>query len=131
MTTQWRYFLAGDPGDAPELADRGEAGIVRLPVDAPVSLAEAVLPPGEWSPTEIMWREKYLGSGDWEFTEISGERAQELLRRWVQIGRLERMPDEASMITPELAEHLTAMDKEAEARWRNVPKPPGAEDISS
>jgi hypothetical protein len=127
--TQWRYFVAADPGDPPDLADQGDAGILRLPAAGSVSLAEAVVKPGEWIPTEIMWRERYRGSGDWEFHEISPDRAHALLRRWVEIGRLDHLPDDASAITPDQARVLADRDRESEAHWRNVPRPPGAENI--
>jgi hypothetical protein len=76
-----------------------------------------------------MWRAKYLGS-DYEFTEISPERAQALLVRWVEIGRLYGLPSEESMITPELAAYLAGMDAQAAAQWHDVPKPPGAQDVT-
>ncbi|WP_345624994.1 hypothetical protein [Rugosimonospora acidiphila] len=121
---RWRYFINSDK---PELADEGKAGLTRLPEGAPVALAEALIR-GGWQSDDRMWRAKYLGS-DYEFTEITEERAYELIRSWVASGWLERMPDDASTITPELAERLTAMDRKAAAAWRDVPKPPGAEDI--
>jgi hypothetical protein len=127
--TQWHYFIAADPGDPPELADQGEAGILRLPAGASVGLAEAVVPPGEWAPTDIMWRERYRGSGDWEFREVSADRAHSLLRRFVELGRLERLPDEASALTPEQARALADRDRESEAQWRQVPRPPGVDNI--
>jgi hypothetical protein len=136
-TTRWRYFLsfgigAGDQLDAEQqvvAADAGRAGMTRLPVGARVALAESLRGrEGRWWASDLMWRAKYLGS-DYEFTEVSAERAQELLERWVRIGRLERMPSQETTITPELAQHLTRIDAEAEARWRDVPTPPGAEDI--
>jgi hypothetical protein len=123
--TRWRYFLSGD---TPELADEGKVGITRLAEGTPVSMAESVVRWGEWRPSDRMYRAKYLGS-DYEFVEITAERAEELLRRWVEIGRLEKHPGEDSRITPELAEYLASRDREAEERWRDVPKPPGAEGI--
>jgi hypothetical protein len=127
--TQWRYFVSTDPGASPEVADRGQGGILRLPAGGSESQAEAVVRPGEWIPTSMMYRELYLGSGDHEFHEITPDRAQTLLRRFVELGRLDHLPDEASSITPEQTQALTERDHESTARWRNVEKPPGAEDV--
>jgi len=131
---QWRYFLRfGDDdlsaeGQAAE-ADAGRAAMYRLPVGAPVSLLEALMGEGVWQVTDVMWRAKYLGS-DYEFTEITPERAEELMRRWVEIGRLDAMPSQEWSITAELAEYLTGLDAQAQAQWRDVARPPGAEDVN-
>jgi hypothetical protein len=127
--SDWRYFIATDPGESPAVADQGEAGLLRLPAGGSVSLAEAVVKPGEWIPTDIMWRERYRGSGAWEFHEIPAGRAHDLLRRFVELGRLDRLPDDASAITPEQARALADRDRESAAQWSNVQKPPGADDI--
>jgi hypothetical protein len=129
LSTRWHYFLSTSPGDSPEAVERGEAGITRLPEGWAVSVAEAVWPNGQWMPTDSMWREKFLGSGSSEFVEISPARAQELLRRWVEIGRLTAMPSEESMMTADLVAHLEGREREDEARWRGVPKPPGSQDV--
>ena len=124
--TRWQYFLTGD---TPDQADEGKAGLIRLPAGAPVALAELLLPSGEWQLTDRLWKQKYEGSWD-ETTEIDTERAEALLRRWVEIGRIANPPSDESSIAPELAARLAAVDEQAAAIWRSVPTPPGAEDIA-
>jgi hypothetical protein len=123
--TKWQYYLSGD---TPELADEGEAGLIRLPVGAPVALAEQLFPSGEWTSTDRLWKQKYQGSWD-ETVEIDEERAAALMRRWVEIGRIQKLPSDESSIPPDVAASLTEADNQAAARWRSVPTPPGAEDI--
>lgn len=122
---EWRYFLGGDH---PELADEGKAELIRLPAGAPVSLAESVRRSGEWQPTDTMWNEKYRGTWD-VTTEISQERAEEILNNWVERGLLAKLPNPQSSIPPETAARLIEADRVAAETWADVPIPPGAKDI--
>lgn len=131
---QWHYFLSahGEPEpEVQELAERGNAGIYRLPVGAPVALLEGLQrrDPYEWTWSDEMWRAHYLGS-DNEFIEISPERAHEIFTLWVEKGIVPGYPPEESPITPELAQYLTGLDEQAQAQWRDVPTPPGAEGLT-
>lgn len=124
MTT-WQYFLAGDH---PEQAEQGKAELIRLPVGAPVSLAESVRRAGEWAPTDTLWNEKYEGSWD-KISEISEERAEAILRGWVEAGLIPKLPNPRSSIAPDEAARLIEADRIAAEVWDNVPTPPGATDI--
>jgi hypothetical protein len=124
MTT-WQYFLGGDH---PELADEGQAELIRLPTGAPVSLAESVRRSGRWEPTDTMWNERYKGSWD-ATTEISAERADQILNRWVEHGLIPGMPDPRSSIPPDMAQRLVDAARRADTTWQGVPTPPGALDI--
>lgn len=132
--TAWRYFLrvvVGEQEQLEQMVESGRVAVYRLPVGAPVSLLESLQRRGEyvWKPSDLMWRAHYLGS-DYEFTEISPERAHELFTRWVAQGVLPAYPPEESPITPEIARHLSGLDEQAQAAWRDVPTPPGAEDVT-
>ena len=61
--------------------------------------------------------------------EIDEDRAARLIRRWVEIGRIAKLPSDESSIPPDLAARLDRVDEQAAAIWRAVPIPPGAEDI--
>jgi hypothetical protein len=124
--TEWQYFLTGG---MPERADEGKGGLIRLPVGGPVSLAESLDPSGGWSADDRMWRVKYLGS-DYEMSEISTERAHELMGRWVEIGRIAAPPSEQSSIPAERAAELIEADHRAAERWQGVTPPPGAGSIT-
>lgn len=120
----WTYYLTGNV----ERADEGKAGLVRVPAGGPVTLAEALYPSGEWSADDRMFRATYQGS-DYEFTEITPERAEELMHRWLEIGRITSYPSGEPSIDPETAARLVEADRQAAARWRGVPAPPGAADL--
>jgi hypothetical protein len=123
--TRWQYYLSGD---TPELADDGKAGLIRLPVGARVARAEMLLRSGDWVHSDILYKQKYQGSWD-ETVEIDEDRAAGLMRRWLDIGRIEKLPSDEPSIPSEVANELTGLDEQAEARWRGVPTPPGADDI--
>jgi hypothetical protein len=125
--TKWQYYLSGD---TPERADEGKSGLIRVPVGAPVSLAEQLGRSGDWNLTDRLWRQKYLGSWN-ETTEIEQERAEQLMRRWVEIGRIKKLPSDESTTPPEIIAELSGMDSRADAIWHDVPTPPGAEDIAT
>ena len=124
--TEWQYYLSGE---TPERAGDGKAGLVRLPVGAGVALAEMLMPSGEWTHSDILYRQKYQGSWD-ETVEIDGERAHQVIRRWVEIGRIAKLPSDESSLPADVANALSEIDRQAEAVWRTVPVPPGAEDIA-
>lgn len=121
----WRYFLSGD---TPDRADEGRAGLIRSPVGAGVANAETLLPSGDWRLSDVLYKQKYQGS-DHEAVEIDEDRAQRLIRRWVEIGRIAKRPSDESSIPPELAARLDRVDEQAAAIWRAVPVPPGATEI--
>lgn len=124
--TEWQYFLSGG---TPQAAESGAAGLNRLPVGAPVSLAEALTPAGDWIADDRMWRAKYQGS-DYEFTEVGAADAERLIARWVEIGRIAKVPESASSFTPDEHARLVEADRQARAAWARVQPPPGAESIT-
>ncbi|WP_375498896.1 hypothetical protein [uncultured Jatrophihabitans sp.] len=124
-STQWEYFLAGEPLDD----DHRGQGLIRLPAGGPVSLAESVGPSGEWQLTDTLWKNRYEGR-DEPVHPINVRDAEALLLRWVSTGRLARYPSAGSNIPPQQAERLTQADHEARAVWNRVQAPPGATEIS-
>jgi hypothetical protein len=122
---QWQYYLSGH---TPELADTGSCGLIRRPEGGPVSLAEFVTRDGDWLIDDTLWKNKYEGE-DEPLTEISVERAEQLMGLWVAIGRLDALPSDESSIAPEDAARLIEAERRAAEIWRNVQPPPGAETL--
>jgi hypothetical protein len=122
----WQYYLSGE---SPEAADEGRCGLTRTPVGGPASLAEMVTPAGGWLPDDGLWKNLYQGDDD-PYVPIESDRAEQLMARWVEIGRLAKVPSGESTFSAEEQARLIEADRRAAQLWRDVPIPPGAADIT-
>lgn len=126
MAARWRYFLTGRH---PERAEEGTSTLLRLRDGAPLLTAEMASATGGWTQTDRMWREHFLGSDDW-FTEVDVDRARHVVEAWVRIG-LFRVPTDLDAPGPgeDAVTAARAADEQAEAVWRDVRTPPGAQEL--
>lgn len=124
MAERWRYFLT-----RPERLADGLTTVFRLREGAPLLTLE-MAGAGQWQRSDRMWREHYLGSMDDEFHEVQREEAAAVLQRYLETGWFPAVPD-LDAPGPDEAEVDAArgLDAQADAVWRDVRTPPGAEDL--
>ena len=75
--TPWEYHLTGDPSDP---GDGGRTGLIRAPAGGPVTLAEFVLPSGDWMLSDTLWKNVFEGA-DEPVHPIGADVAEAMLRR--------------------------------------------------
>jgi hypothetical protein len=85
------YFLEGPHPDSAHLTGHGK-GLIRLEDDAPWDLAEFIAGDGTWAETDVLGRRHFLGSSDVQITEVTPERAREIVVAWHHLKRIENLP---------------------------------------
>lgn len=127
--TEWRYFLSAhgeEERELQELAERGRAGLYRLPAGADVAFLEALVRRGRygWMQSDLMLRVRYRGS-EYEFLEISPERAQEILTMWVDEGIVPGYPPDEPLSplgSPDTWPASTNQPDDATSMARSAPR---------
>jgi hypothetical protein len=126
MAGRWRYFLT-----QPHRIDEGFTCVFRLREGAPLLTLE-MAGGGVWSRSDRMYRVHSLGSDDDGFHEVDREQAAAVLQNYFKRGYLKSAPD---LDAPGPDEEFTAAaqeaDDQADAAWRDVPRPPGTGNIGS
>ena len=126
MAAGWRSFLT-----EPDHVEEGLANVFRLGEGAPLLTLEMATATGGWTGSDMMWRVHFLGS-EHEFHEVGPEQARAVLDRYVALGYIAQAADlEAPGPAADLVDAAREADAQADAAWRDVPTPPGAEDITS
>jgi hypothetical protein len=94
MPRGWRYFLRfrdDEASDSEAEADAGRATLYRLGEGSPEALLEVLQVTGSWNRSSLILAVVANGS-DYDFTEITAERAQGLVERWVASSHLSGPP---------------------------------------
>lgn len=123
---KWRYFPEMEPADEQE---QPHQSLMRLQEGDPAMCAER-LDPGDRGRGryDILYRQWYLGS-DYEYDEITAERANEVIEQWLASGRITRLPGCSHPADEATVERWAAAEARVRAIWASVPTPPGIEDI--
>ncbi len=119
--TRWRYFLEVDswPRDKPP-----RESLMRLRSNEPLLCAERLLGDGKWHRDDQLFKQMMMGSSSY-YEEVDEQRFAEALAKLPGVSN-------KSVERPSRRElkHFASMEARLVERWRAVPVPPGAADLT-